>query len=140
MAEAPILHVNADDPEVCLLAIEMALEYRNRFRRDVFIDLVCFRRLGHNEADEPMVTQPLMYKKIAQHPGTRRLYAEKLVQAGVIARGRAGRDDRDVSQRDGQGPAHQHHDPVELQGADVGRLDAVQGRHVGPIPATRRCR
>jgi 2-oxoglutarate dehydrogenase E1 component len=84
MAEAPILHVNADDPEVCLLAVEMALEYRNRFRRDVFIDLVCFRRLGHNEADEPMVTQPLMYKKIAQHPGTRRLYAEKLVQAGVI--------------------------------------------------------
>jgi 2-oxoglutarate dehydrogenase E1 component len=84
MADAPILHVNADDPEVCLLAVEMALDYRTRFRRDVFIDLVCFRRLGHNEADEPMVTQPLMYKKIAQHQGTRGLYAEKLVRAGVI--------------------------------------------------------
>jgi len=84
MAEAPILHVNADDPEVCLLAIELALEYRREFRRDVFIDLVCFRRLGHNEADEPMVTQPLMYKKIAQHPGTRKLYADALVRAGVI--------------------------------------------------------
>ena len=84
MAEAPILHVNGDDPEVCLLAIEIALDYRQQFHRDVFIDLVCFRRLGHNEADEPMVTQPLMYKKIAQHPGTRQLYADKLVAAGVI--------------------------------------------------------
>ena len=84
MAEAPILHVNGDDPEVCLLAIEIALDYRQQFHKDVFIDLVCFRRLGHNEADEPMVTQPLMYKKIAQHPGTRALYADKLVAAGVI--------------------------------------------------------
>jgi len=84
MAEAPILHVNGDDPEVCLLAIEIALDYRQQFHRDVFIDLVCFRRLGHNEADEPMVTQPLMYKKIAQHPGTRQLYSDKLVAAGVV--------------------------------------------------------
>ncbi len=84
MAEAPIFHVNADDPEVCLLAVEMAMEYRQQFHRDVFIDLVCFRRLGHNEADEPMVTQPLMYKRIAQHPGARRLYADTLVRDGVI--------------------------------------------------------
>ena len=84
MAEAPIFHVNADDPEVCLLAIEMAMAYRQQFHRDVFIDLVCFRRLGHNEADEPMVTQPLMYKRIAQHPGTRRLYADRLVAEGII--------------------------------------------------------
>jgi len=84
MAEAPILHVNADDPEVCLLAIEIALDYRMQFHRDVFIDLVCFRRLGHNEADEPMVTQPLMYKRIAQHPGTRKVYADRLVQEGVV--------------------------------------------------------
>ena len=84
MAEAPIFHVNADDPEVCLLAIEMAMEYRQQFHRDVFIDLVCFRRLGHNEADEPMITQPLMYKRIAQHPGTRKLYADSLVREGVL--------------------------------------------------------
>jgi len=89
MAAAPIFHVNADDPEVCLLAIEMAFDYRRQFHRDVFIDLVCFRRLGHNEADEPMLTQPLMYKKIARHPGTRKLYADKLAQAGVIAPGDA---------------------------------------------------
>src|SRR5439155_7674430 len=85
MIEAPIFHVNGDDPEVCLLAVELALDYRQQFHKDVFIDLVCFRRLGHNEADEPMVTQPLMYKKIAQHPGTRKLYADELIAAGVIS-------------------------------------------------------
>jgi len=84
MAEAPILHVNGDDPEVCLLAIEIAMDYRQKFHKDVFIDLVCFRRLGHNEADEPMITQPLMYKKIAQHPGTRKLYADRLIAEGVV--------------------------------------------------------
>jgi len=84
MAEAPILHVNGDDPEVCLLAIEIAMDYRQQFHRDVFIDLVCFRRLGHNEADEPMVTQPLMYKKINQHPGTAKIYGDRLIAAGVV--------------------------------------------------------
>jgi len=89
MVDAPVFHVNADDPEVCLFAAELAMEYRRRFRRDVFIDLVCFRRLGHNEADEPMVTQPLMYRKIAAHPGTRALYARRLEAEGVIAAGEA---------------------------------------------------
>jgi 2-oxoglutarate dehydrogenase E1 component len=84
MVEAPIFHVNGDDPEACLLAVEVAVEFRQKFDRDVFIDLVCFRRQGHNEADEPMITQPLMYKRIAQHPGTRSLYAQRLVADGVI--------------------------------------------------------
>jgi 2-oxoglutarate dehydrogenase E1 component len=84
MVEAPIFHVNGDDPEACLLATDLALDYRQRFHKDVFIDLVCFRRLGHNEADEPMITQPLMYKKINQHPGTRKLYAERLIADGVV--------------------------------------------------------
>ncbi len=84
MIEAPVLHVNGDDPEVALLAVELALEYRQRFHKDVFIDLVCFRRLGHNEADEPQLTQPLMYKRIAQHQGARRLYAERLEADGVV--------------------------------------------------------
>jgi 2-oxoglutarate dehydrogenase E1 component len=89
MIDAPILHVNGDDPETCLLAVDLAFDYRQKFHKDVFIDLVCFRRYGHNEADEPMVTQPLMYKKIQQHPGTRKLYADRLEQAGVIAPGEA---------------------------------------------------
>ena len=89
MVDSPIFHVNADDPEVCLLAIELAMEYRQQFHKDVFIDLVCFRRLGHNEADEPMVTQPLMYKKVNAHPGTRKRYADRLAEEGVIKAGDA---------------------------------------------------
>jgi 2-oxoglutarate dehydrogenase E1 component len=85
MIEAPILHVNGDDPEAALFATQLAMDFRKEFKRDVVIDLVCFRRLGHNEQDEPFVTQPLMYKKIAQHPGTRRLYADKLVAQGVVS-------------------------------------------------------
>jgi 2-oxoglutarate dehydrogenase E1 component len=83
MAEAPIFHVNGDDPEAVALACQLAVEYRQTFKKDVVIDLLCYRKLGHNEQDEPMVTQPLMYKKIAQHPGTRQLYADKLVAQGV---------------------------------------------------------
>ena len=68
MLEVPIFHVNGDDPEAVCLVTEIALDYRMKFGKDVVIDLVCYRRLGHNEQDEPMVTQPLMYKNIHQHP------------------------------------------------------------------------
>jgi 2-oxoglutarate dehydrogenase E1 component len=85
MIEAPIFHVNGDDPEACVMAIEIALDYRSKFKKDVVVDIVCFRKLGHNEQDEPMVTQPLMYKIINAHPGTRKLYADKLAALGVIA-------------------------------------------------------
>jgi 2-oxoglutarate dehydrogenase E1 component len=84
MIEAPIFHVNADDPEAALFVTQLAMDYRKEFKRDVVIDLVCFRRLGHNEQDEPFVTQPLMYKKISQHAGTRKLYADRLVAQGVV--------------------------------------------------------
>jgi len=87
MIEAPVFHVNGDDPEAAVFVSQVALDYRNKYHKDVVIDLVCFRRLGHNEQDEPFVTQPLMYKKIAQHPGTRKLYADKLEKEGVIAPG-----------------------------------------------------
>jgi len=84
MVEAPIFHVNGDDPEAVLFVTQLALDFRQKFHKDVVIDIVCFRKLGHNEQDEPFVTQPLMYKKIAQHPGTRKLYADKLVVQNVI--------------------------------------------------------
>lgn len=84
MIEAPILHVNGDDPEAVVLATQLAIDFRMEFHKDIVIDIVCFRRLGHNEQDTPAITQPLMYKKIAQHPGTRALYSERLIQQGVI--------------------------------------------------------
>jgi len=83
MVEAPVLHVNGDDPEAVVLATQMALEYRMTFRKDVVLDIVCFRKLGHNEQDTPALTQPLMYKKIAAHPGTRKLFADKLTAQGL---------------------------------------------------------
>jgi 2-oxoglutarate dehydrogenase E1 component len=83
MVEAPVLHVNGDDPEAVVLATQLALEYRMAFSKDVVIDIVCFRKLGHNEQDTPALTQPLMYKKIAAHPGTRKLFADKLAAQGL---------------------------------------------------------
>src|SRR5512145_185774 len=84
MIEAPVLHVNGDDPESVVLCTQLAMDYRQQFNKDVVVDIVCFRKLGHNEQDTPSLTQPLMYKKIAQHPGTRRLYGDKLVAQGVL--------------------------------------------------------
>ncbi len=81
--EAPVLHVNGDDPEAVVLATQFALEYRMEFQKDVVVDIICFRKLGHNEQDTPALTQPLMYKKIALHPGTRKLYADKLAAQGM---------------------------------------------------------
>ncbi len=84
MVEAPVLHVNGDDPEAVVLAAQLALEYRMTFGADVVVDIVCFRKLGHNEQDTPALTQPLMYKKIAAHPGTRKFYGDKLVTQGIL--------------------------------------------------------
>ncbi|MBU0601920.1 MAG: 2-oxoglutarate dehydrogenase E1 component [Gammaproteobacteria bacterium] len=84
MVEAPIFHVNGDDPEAVAFVTRMAMDFRAEFKKDVVIDIICYRKLGHNEQDEPMVTQPLMYKKIAAHPGTRKLYADRLISQGLI--------------------------------------------------------
>ena len=82
--EAPILHVNGDDPEAVVRAAELAAEYRAEFKKDVVLDLYCYRRFGHNEGDEPAFTQPQMYQRIADHPSARTLYGKQLVAEGVI--------------------------------------------------------
>lgn len=87
MIAAPVLHVNGDDPEAVVFAAQLAFEFRQKFAKDVVIDLMCYRRWGHNEADEPAITQPLMYQVIRKHPTTREMYAEQLEKAGVIAAG-----------------------------------------------------
>jgi 2-oxoglutarate dehydrogenase E1 component len=84
MVQAPIFHVNGDDPEAVTFATKLATEFRMEFKRDVVIDMFCYRRFGHNESDEPAFTQPLMYAAIKQHPSVVRLYADKLISEGVI--------------------------------------------------------
>jgi 2-oxoglutarate dehydrogenase E1 component len=84
MVQAPIFHVNGDDPEAVVFVARLALDFRMTFRKDVVIDMVCYRRQGHNEADEPAVTQPLMYRAIRQHPSVRQRYAERLQAEGLL--------------------------------------------------------
>ncbi|MBN02919.1 2-oxoglutarate dehydrogenase E1 component [Ponticaulis sp.] len=86
MVEAPIFHVNGDDPEAVVYAAKVATEYRQKFGKDVVIDMFCYRRYGHNEGDEPMFTQPLMYKKIKGHPPVQKLYADRLIGEGIVTR------------------------------------------------------
>jgi 2-oxoglutarate dehydrogenase E1 component len=105
MIEAPVLHVNGDDPEAVVLCTQLAMDYRQQFKKDVVVDIVCFRKLGHNEQDTPSLTQPLMYKKIAKHPGTRKLYGDKLVTQGVLPP-TARPDGQGLPRRDGRRPAH----------------------------------
>ncbi len=85
MVQAPIFHVNGDDPEAVLFVTQLALDFRNKFKKDVVVDLICYRRRGHNEADGPMATQPLMYKAIKKQPTTRTLYKKTLVDEGLLS-------------------------------------------------------
>ncbi len=84
MIQAPIFHVNGDDPEACVHATRMAVAFREQFKSDVLVDLWCYRRHGHNEQDEPAFTQPLMYQQIAKHPTTRTLYSQRLIERGIV--------------------------------------------------------
>ncbi len=89
MVQAPIFHVNGNDAEAVVFVTQIALDFRMRYKKDVVIDMVCFRRYGHNEADEPLATQPMMYKKIREQKGPRKFYAERLVAEGVLKEGEA---------------------------------------------------
>jgi 2-oxoglutarate dehydrogenase E1 component len=85
--QAPIFHVNGDDPDAVAFVAQLAVNYRMAFRRDVIVDIICYRRHGHNEADEPLATQPMMYKKIRQSPTVRQVYAARLIEEGVVGAG-----------------------------------------------------
>ena len=97
MLQAPIFHVNGDDPEAVVHCVKEAMAYRQRFLSDVVIDMVCYRRHGHNEGDEPSFTQPLLYEKIRKHPGVRRLYTDKLLQMGLLREEDVSRIDADLN-------------------------------------------
>jgi len=84
MTQIPIFHINGDDPEAVYRALRIALDYRQAYRKDIVLDVVGFRKLGHNETDEPSYTQPLMYQRVREHPGVRATYAQQLIREGVI--------------------------------------------------------
>lgn len=86
MVDAPVFHVNADDPEAVCFVMQAAMDYRKTFHKDVVVDVVCYRKNGHNESDDPTLTQPMMYKAVAKHPGTRAIYADKLALEGVVGK------------------------------------------------------
>ncbi|MEM7203620.1 MAG: multifunctional oxoglutarate decarboxylase/oxoglutarate dehydrogenase thiamine pyrophosphate-binding subunit/dihydrolipoyllysine-residue succinyltransferase subunit [Planctomycetota bacterium] len=97
--QAPIFHVNGDDPLAAVRMVRLAMEYRQKFERDVVVDLVCYRRLGHNEGDEPSFTQPLLYREIEQHPSVREIYQDYLLRAKVLEREEAEAFDRSLNER-----------------------------------------
>ncbi|MFT7820555.1 2-oxoglutarate dehydrogenase subunit E1 [Bacillus siamensis] len=97
--EIPIVHVNADDPEACLSAVKFAVEYRKRFNKDFLIDLIGYRRYGHNEMDEPSTTQPMLYDAVRKHPTVKRIFAEKLVSEGLISEEKAQNIETAVTKR-----------------------------------------
>jgi len=124
MIEAPILHVNGDDPEAVVFAAKIAIEYRQKFAKPVVIDMFCYRRFGHNEGDEPAFTQPLMYKKIRSHPSTLDLYAKKLISEGVVADGEVDKMKADWRARlEGEHEAGQGYKP--------NKADWLDGRWAG---------
>ena len=97
--QAPIFHVNGDSPQAAVRVAQIAFDYRQKFKTDVVIDMICYRRHGHNEADDPSYTQPILYRKIKEHPSVATLYAERLVREGVATAEEVAAMRREVSQR-----------------------------------------
>jgi len=86
VTQSPVFHVNGDDPEMVVYAVQLAMEFRQKFNKDIFIDLLCYRKYGHNEGDEPRFTQPILYKVIENHPNPKEIYEKHLIESGVISR------------------------------------------------------
>ena len=129
MIEAPIIHVNGDDPEAVVYAAKIAIEFRQKFHKPVVIDMFCYRRFGHNEGDEPGFTQPLMYKKIRAHKSTLEIYTGKLVTEGVVTDGEVEKIKADWRQRlEAEHEAGQAYKP--------NKADWLDGRWAGMKPAT----
>ncbi len=134
---APVLHVNGDDPEAVVRAAHLAAEYRHEFRRDVFVDIVCFRRYGHNEQDEPAYTQPRLYELVRAHPGTPETYRHRLIAEGVLSEAAAGamadavQDEMDAAQAAAR---TEPVNPVPPPGAGV--WEGFHGRYDFGSPAT----
>ena len=124
MIEAPIFHVNGDDPEAVVFAAKVATEFRQKFQKPVVIDMFCYRRFGHNEGDEPSFTQPLMYKTIRSHPTTLEIYAKKLVGEGVVT-------DGEVEKMKADWRAHLEAEFEAGQGYKPNKADWLDGRWSG---------
>jgi 2-oxoglutarate dehydrogenase E1 component len=124
MVQAPIFHVNGDDPEAVVHVARIATEFRQRFKKDVIIDMMCYRRHGHNESDEPSFTQPQMYRAIAQHPTTRQIYATKLVKDGALSA-----DEAEAVARDFQ--AHLESQFEAAKGYKPNKADWLEGHWTG---------
>jgi 2-oxoglutarate dehydrogenase E1 component len=122
--QAPIFHVNGDDPEAAVRAVEIAFDYRQRFNKDVVIDMFCYRRHGHNEADDPSYTQPILYRKITDHPSVAALYAARLVREEVVRH-----EDVDRMKRESSGRL------AEAFRASQERLERFEARELAPVPA-----
>src|SRR5262249_42246606 len=108
----PVLHVNGDDPEACVHAMTLALAYRMKFNRDICVDLVCYRKHGHNEMDDPTFTQPVMYAKIAAHTPVSRAYADLLVKQGVLEAGAVERIEKERESTSRTAPRGASSEPV----------------------------
>ena len=139
MIEAPIFHVNGDDPEAVVFVARLALDYRMNFHKDVVIDLVCYRRLGHNEADEPAATQPLMYQTIRSQETPRQIYAERLTAEGALTMADADAlVDQYRRELDEGKPQAKHVARADRQQAH-GRLEQVPRTPTGTSPCRPAC-
>jgi len=125
--QAPIFHVNGDDPDAAIRVVQIAFDYRQQFKKDVVIDMICYRRHGHNEGDDPSYTQPVMYRKIKEHPSVGTIYAERLVREGVLAAEEAAAMRKAVSQRLGAAydAAQQRAEHYEVQELSAVATDEV---------------